>query len=250
MNRSCLWVFYLKSDKWSVAAWQQLKSNLKLHPSLALSLSTLNRPCGIHGDAVAALVLCQTLWRTFHRFSATCRFVFVLAKAVDPVEAEFFVREAQVSNPRLGSSTARARVDYGVADAAILQPSSFTPVQELELPRCVQLTHFGHLWTVPNACLHRLRIIHLLKAFEEVHFACGDAYKERGWCCENKWKGEGKQSRCIVQEVKGEVSERVKPQRRAWGYILSVSLASVPDCVQNIKSFQQLPGQQHKIESR
>lgn len=47
-------------------------------------------------------------------------FIFVLAEAVDPVEAEFFIREAQVPDPWLGSSATRAGVHYGVPYAAIL----------------------------------------------------------------------------------------------------------------------------------
>lgn len=62
------------------------------------------------------------------------------------------------------------------------------------------------------------------------------------------------EKKCIVQRAKGkkerEANERVKPQRQAvpWGEIFSVFLASLSDCVQNIKSFQQLSGHLLKIE--
>lgn len=161
--------FFFKCDEWNLAARRQ--SNLKLHPPPALSLPTLNHLCGVHGDAVAALPLCQTRYSAFCLPSSTHCFILVFTKTVDSVEAEFFIREAKVSDSWLGSSTARTGVDYGVPNAAILKPACFTAVQELKLPRCIKLTHFGRHWTVSNARLNRLRIVHLLEALEEIHFA-------------------------------------------------------------------------------
>lgn len=175
MSTSCLWVFYFKSDEWSLAARRQLlQSNLKLHPPFLLSVfPLLNHPCGIHGDAVTALPPCQIICRAFRHFSTTCCFILVLAETVDPIKAEFFIWEAQVSDAWLGSSTAGTGVDYWVTNTSILHPAGFTAVQKLELPCCIQLTHFGHHRTISNASLHRLHIVHLFKAFEEVHFAWG-----------------------------------------------------------------------------
>lgn len=131
----------MKSDEWSLAARRRF---VVVKSKTALSLFTLNHPRDVHRDAVAALAPFQTVCGAFCRLGTTCRFLLVYAETVDAIEAEFFIREAQVSDAGLGSSTARARVDYGVADAAILQPASLTAVQKLELPRGVQLTHFGH----------------------------------------------------------------------------------------------------------
>ncbi|KAG9350633.1 hypothetical protein JZ751_024522 [Albula glossodonta] len=82
--------------------------------------------------------------------------ILVLAKAVDPIQAEFFVREAQVADARLWAPAAGPWVDDGVADAAILQPASLTAVQQLDLPGGIQLAHFGHCGAIPLTRLHCL----------------------------------------------------------------------------------------------
>lgn len=211
---------------------------------IALSLSTLNHPCCIHGDAVAALPSCQTICGDFFCFSTTCFFILVLAEAVDPVEAEFFIREAQVSNAWLGSSTARAGVDYGVTDAAILQPASFTAVQKLKLPCSIQLTHFGHHWAISNASLHRLRIIHLLKAFEEIHFAwrgCRGKGKERIFVVRTCEKVKVNRACTLFRRAKRSPRNKPSPEGR-------YSQFSWQLCLIVFRIFQQPSGQLLKIE--
>lgn len=129
MSTSSIRVFYFESDEWSLAARQQLlQSHLKLHPPPAISLASLNHPCDIHGDAVAAFPAHQTTCKAFcHSCTISC-FILVLAETVDPIEAEFLIREAQVSDAWLGSSAAGTGVDNGVTDAAVLQPASFTAI--------------------------------------------------------------------------------------------------------------------------
>lgn len=138
---------------------QQFESKIALIPT------TLNQSGCIFGDAVAALPCCETILADFLNFRCTCLFVLVLAETVDSVKAEFLIREAQVPNSRVGSSTAGPWVNDGVADAAVFQPAGFAAVQELELPGSVQLTHLGHQRAVSNAGLGRIDIVHLLKAF-------------------------------------------------------------------------------------
>lgn len=92
-------MFYFESDEWGLATRQQLlQSNLKLYPPPALSHSTLNHPCDIHGDAVAVLPPCQTICKAFCYVCTTYCFSLVLAETVDPIEAEFLIRKAQVSD--------------------------------------------------------------------------------------------------------------------------------------------------------
>lgn len=68
----------------------------------------------------------------------------VLPEAVDAVETELPVGEAQVADAGVRAATARPRVDDGVAHAAVLQPAGLTAVQKLDLPRRVQLAHLGY----------------------------------------------------------------------------------------------------------
>lgn len=84
-----------------------------------------------------------------------------------------------MSDARLRSSTPRARVNYRITDAAILQPTGFTSVQELELPSCIELTHFGHDRPISNTRLDSLCIVHLLKAFQEVNLAFRERSREQ-----------------------------------------------------------------------
>lgn len=131
--------------------------------------SSLN-DCGAVGrDAVAALL--SGLIAALGGDSFACFFLLVLPEAVDAVQAELPVWEAQVADAGLGASAAGARVDDGVADAGVLQPAGLAAVQQLELPGGVQLTHFGHHGAVSDARLHGLGVVHLLEAFEEIHFA-------------------------------------------------------------------------------
>lgn len=234
MSTSCLRVFYFKSDEWSLAARRQLlQSNLKLHPPPALCLSTLYHACSIHGDAVAALPPCQTIFRAFCRCRTTSSFILSLAETVDPIEPEFFIRKAQVSYAWLGPAAARTGVDYGVTDAAVLQPAGLTAVQKLELPCCVQLTHFGHHRTVSNAGLHRLPIVHLLKAFEEVHFAWGVIEREeRMFIVRTREKVKSNRASALFRSARGKKEgDMSKREREApeTSRALRVDILSFPD---------------------
>lgn len=116
-------VFKSRSIEWKLATVQQLESEIVLIPT------TLNQSGCIHGEAVAALLCCGRVLGDFLYFRRTRLCVLIPAETVDSVKAELLIGEAQVPNSRVGSSAAGARVDDGVADAAILQPASFAPVQ-------------------------------------------------------------------------------------------------------------------------
>lgn len=172
----------------------------RVETKIKLILPTLNQSCRIHGDAVAALLARQTIFGNFFHFSTACFFILVLAEAVHSIQAELLIGEAQVSNSRMGSSAARSRVDYGVADAAVLQPASLAAVQQLKFPCSIQLAHFSHHRAVSHASLGRLHVVHLLKTFQEIHFAWG-GYRAKGkqriFVVQKMWNRKGKQSMCI-----------------------------------------------------
>lgn len=164
------------------------------HPPPARCFFRLLHLGGVGGDTVIAK--CppgHIIFGSLCCSSNTCCFIPVLEETVDPIEAEFFIRKAQVSDARLGSPTARPRVDDGVSDAAVLQPAGFTAVQQLELPRGKQLTHFSHHRTVTDAGFYGLCIVDLLKAFEEVHFAWGKERKGKRRKRREEKEGKGKE---------------------------------------------------------
>lgn len=164
----CLKSAFLTAD-------QSARGETEDHSPLSLTPRPppLSNPGGVvpgHA-AAAALPPRQSTGEARRRLTAPCWLLLVPAEAVDAVEAELFIGEAQVSDARLGAPAARAGVDHGVTHAAVLQPARLAAVQELELPRGVQLTHLGRRRAVSSAGLRRLRVVHLLEAFQEVHFA-------------------------------------------------------------------------------
>lgn len=144
ISRSNLWVLGFKSSELKRATRQQIQNNLKLSPFQAVCLFALKTICGIYRETVATLPHWQTFLQVFCHFRTDCCSICAFAETVDPVEAELFIREAQVSDPWLGSSTTRAGVYYWVPNTAVLKPASLTAIQELKFPGCIQLTHFGH----------------------------------------------------------------------------------------------------------
>ena len=77
-------------------------------------------------------------------------------EAVHAVELLLLVREAQEAHGGLPCAAVLAGSGDGVADAAVGQPASVTPVVAVELPCGVHVANRGDLCVVVQASLHSL----------------------------------------------------------------------------------------------
>lgn len=166
---------HFKQAKELMLAWRHPSASIATIKALSVSQFVKSyRSCASNAVQLQLASNAPDEWRGARNWSL-CGLSFgaawILAEAVDPVEAELFIREAEDSDTGIRAATASTRIDNGVAHATIIHPACITAVKKLELPGCIELTHLSHCCTITLTRLHCLDIIYLLKAFKEVHLA-------------------------------------------------------------------------------